>query len=221
MDEIRLSSDFLQVKTEYANAYGGNQAWSSKKYVQGYGCGVVACANLLLHTVDRPKGTMNVEEYTRYAKRLRHRYLPVIPKFGMNGVFMAWGMNLRFLFNRIPMHARWGCRKKNIFMHIERMLSEDIPVVLAAGPNWPNLWGKHKLKFYAGEPGKFYESTSINSHYVTVTAMNDEYLTISSWGKKYYVNKNEYMEYIKKHSNAVFSSILVVKYKGKKRTADK
>ncbi|MCQ2520300.1 MAG: hypothetical protein MJ107_07210, partial [Lachnospiraceae bacterium] len=185
-----------------------------KKYVRGYGCGVVACANVLLHTAERPDKNLSVEEYTNYARKLRHRYLPVIPKFGMNGVFMAIGFDLCLRLRHTGMRAHWGCLKKNIFSHIERMLSEDIPVVLSIGPNWPNLWGNHRLKMYFRTSDGYREATTTRAHYVTVTAMDEVYMEVSSWGKKYYVNKNEYLEYIKKHSNALFSSILVVRKKG-------
>ena len=150
-------------------------------------------------------------EYIDYTKHLRHFYLPIIPKFGMNGLFMALGMNVYFLRKRLPFRARWGCLSKNIFKHIEEMLVADIPVVLAAGPNWPNLFGKHRLNMYEFLGGQYVVTASMRAHYVTVTAMDDEYMTISSWGKKFSIKRDEFMEYAGKHSNFLFSSILVIK----------
>ena len=99
------------------------------------------------------------------------------------------------------------------------MLKDDIPVVLSAGPNWPNLFGKNALDMYEKSENGYVKTDAMRAHYVTVTAMDDTYLTVSSWGKKYYVKRAEFIEYAKKHSNFIFSSIMVVrplkkKYKG-------
>ena len=62
-------------------------------------------------------------------------------------------------------------------------------------------------------------------HYVTVTGV-EEYSTsdgtkimleISSWGRKYYVNYDEYLEYVRKNDNFYFSNILYIKKKIKKK----
>ena len=206
-----LKRSFPIVKDDERSFYGGTQEWSRKKYVRGYGCGTVACANVLKHTVDRKGPEVSKGEYIDYTKHLRHFYLPIIPKFGMNGLFMALGMNVYFLRKRLPFRARCGCLSKNIFKHIEEMLDADIPVVLAAGPNWPNLFGKHRLNMYEFLGGQYVVTASMRAHYVTVTAMDDEYMTISSWGKKFYIKRDEFMEYAGKHSNFLFSSILVIK----------
>ena len=206
-----LKREFPRVTDGTNSYYGGDQAWSDKKYVRGYGCGVAACANVLLHTVERKGPETTKADYIRFARHLRHFYLPVIPKFGMNGLFMSLGLNLYFLCKRMPFYSLWGCRFKNIDKITGEMLEKDIPVVIAAGPNWPNLWGKHAVNLYTLTDGKYTVSTGTRAHYMTVTAMDDEYYTVSSWGRKYYINKNEFREYVKKHSNALFSSILVIR----------
>ena len=43
------------------------------------------------------------------------------------------------------------------------------------------------------------------------TGIDDDYLTIASWGRKLYINKNEFMMYVGKYSNFLFSNILVTK----------
>lgn len=209
--EYKLKKDFLRVVEGQNSFYGGAQEWSQRKNVKGYGCGVVACANVLLHWLDSPKGEISKEQYIKYAKALRCKFLPVIPRFGINGILMALGMNVCLLFKRAGAFAYWGCFRWNIFKHIERMLSEDIPVVLAAGPNWPNLFGNHRLNMYMKSGEEYRISGSMRAHYVTVTAMDEEWMTVSSWGRKYYINRNEYTEYVKKYSNYLFSSILVIK----------
>ena len=42
---------------------------------------------------------------------------------------------------------------------------------------------------------------------------NKTMLEISSWGKKYYVNYNDYLDYVKKNDNFYFSNILYIKKK--------
>ena len=219
MTEIRLKREFPAVKGDGKRYFGGAQAWSTHKYVRGYGCGVIACANVLLHTVDRMGSELDKDDYIKYARKLRRMFLPVIPKFGMNGIFMTLGVDLFFLFHRSPFIAYWGCLPCNIFKNIEKMLKDDIPVVLSAGPNWPNLFGKNTLDMYEKNENGYVKTDAMRAHYVTVTAMDDTYLTVSSWGKKYYVKRAEFIEYAKKHSNFIFSSIMVVrplkkKYKG-------
>lgn len=215
-DRVSLNRKFPKVTDGDREYFGGDQNWSTKKYVKGYGCGVVACSNLLLHSVERKGEVLSREDYVRFGKRMRHLYLPVIPKFGMNGLFMALGMNVYFFVKRLPMRCYWGCLRKNIFEHIERMLREDFPPVLAIGPNFPNLWGKKTLTLYTLRGDNYVPAAYTKAHYVSVTAMDDEYLEVSSWGKKYYINRNEYLEYAKKCSNFLFTSILVVKKKKRK-----
>ena len=95
------------------------------------------------------------------------------------------------------------------------MLEEQIPVVLAIGPNFPILWGNHRLTLYEKDGGIFRPKTTTRAHYVTITEMDEEWLTVSSWGKKYYVKKLEYEAYVRKHSNYLFSNILVILHQGR------
>jgi hypothetical protein len=44
-------------------------------------------------------------------------------------------------------------------------------------------------------------------------SQNKIMLEISSWGKKYYVNYNDYRDYVKKNDNYYFSNILYIKKK--------
>ena len=209
--EISLHRKFPEIKDNEKLFYGGAQEWSSHGYVRGYGCGVIACANVLLHTVDRREAMPSKDEYIKYSRHLRHFYLPVIPKFGMNGIFMALGVELYFLRHRLPFYTYWGCLRKNIFKHMERMLKDDIPVVLSAGPNWPNLWGQKTLNMYEKEGDRYVRPVGMRAHYVTATALDDEYITVSSWGRKYYIKRSDFMDYARRHSNFLFSSIMVIK----------
>jgi len=124
--------------------------------------------------------------------------------------------------------------------HIEEMLSGDIPVILSIGPNTPLLWKNDGIGFYVREsvdnqtnnaddkillpaPDLYCYHTvknKIHSHYVTVTGIyrNVEknspgekiLLRISSWGKKYYINYDEYRDYIDKSGGTFTSSMVYI-----------
>jgi hypothetical protein len=124
--------------------------------------------------------------------------------------------------------------------HIEEMLSGDIPVILSIGPNTPLLWKNDGISFYVREsvdnqtnnaddkillpaPDLYCYHTvknKIHSHYVTVTGIyrNVEknspgekiLLRISSWGKKYYINYDEYRDYIDKSGGTFTSSMVYI-----------
>lgn len=124
--------------------------------------------------------------------------------------------------------------------YIEEMLFYDIPVIISIGPNTPKLWGKKGISFFLREvlneiddnTKKDYSlinpilykfnsvRNNINSHYVTVTGIyrmiksNSKeiiMLRISSWGKLYYVDYNQYREYIDTIGGTFTSSLLYIK----------
>ena len=92
------------------------------------------------------------------------------------------------------------------------MLSADLPVILAVGPNFPAVWMKERLRFFVkSKNGVFRPGTATKSHYVTVTGMDEDWLRISSWGSEYYISRREYEDYVHRHSNPLFSNILYIK----------
>ena len=96
--------------------------------------------------------------------------------------------------------------------------SNDIPVIISIGPGF---FRKQKVKFYNCEEKdgklKFKPVTQTKDHYVTITGVleteNVTMMEISSWGKKYYVNWEEYKRYVRKYDNYYFSNILYIKKK--------
>lgn len=210
---LTLSKDLINVVGEKGTLYGGRQQNCKQKHMQGYGCGAIGCANVIFYDAHKVSGKLDISEaeYLEKVDYLRKRFLFVIPRFGMNGIFMAIGLNAYYLTHGVNKRAWWGCRHKNVYKHIERMLENDEPVVLSIGPNFPNLiFGKKTVKLYTFSNGKYTHATSTKAHYVTVTGIDDEWMQVSSWGYKYYVNRKEYTEYVKKHSNGLFSSIMLI-----------
>ena len=219
---------FLRIEEQKRRWYGGAQEWCEQKYMKQYGCGVIGCANVLLHIYQHMSDTvqedgagrkhlkwknsfcMDKDSYMEFVEHLRKYYLPVFPVIGMNGIVMMFGMNRYFHKHQLPYKARWGCLPWNIWKRTKLMLEAQIPVVLAIGPNFPILWGNHRLTLYEKDGMLYHPKTTTKAHYVTITEMDGEWLTISSWGKKYYIKKAEYEMYVRKHSNYLFSNILVI-----------
>lgn len=223
---LKLKHPYISVTDADGRSYGGNQMRAEKSAIIKCGCGPVAALDMLLylnafHDITIPffKGLdasaeISNEDYQRLLRRFIKTCLPIIPPIGMNGISLMNGVNLFFLKNKMPYSARWGVAGKSTISVIEAMLNDDIPVIMAIGPNFPKLWGDYKLSMYAGQQGEaLYRAAETNAHFVTVTGIDDELMQVSSWGKKYYIYLNEFKSYVKRHSLSFFSSILYVREK--------
>ena len=128
---------------------------------------------------------------------------------------------------------KWSLSYYDMYAIIEEMLHHDIPVILSIGPNTPNLWGKKGVTFYqqyeaVGDdtsvkpsvpPHYLYKEVmkNVNGHYVTVTGIIRDnsagtvMLRISSWGKQYYINYEQYRDYIENTGGTYTSSVVYIK----------
>ena len=205
--------------------YGGSQRLLAKAYSQKVGCGVICAANILLYLGLYAEGCdrgpfaelagsspLSAADFGLCCDALQRRYMPVTPRFGLTGLQVTWGLNRYFRRYGLPYRCRWQFRRRNFWRNMATMLSQDIPVTLAIGPNFPAFWRKHKLRFYLKRPdGSFRPATATKAHFVTVTALDGEWLRISSWGREYYINRPEYEDYIKHHSAYLVSNIGVIR----------
>lgn len=209
----RLKNPFIRVLEENRYYYGGNQHWCKSRNLSKYGCGVVSVANVVLYNKAIANGSLRIKKanYVKLIRKLSRWYIRPLPKFGVNGWYLAFGFNLYSLLHKQKMIGFWGCSSKKIWARANKMLGENIPVILAIGPN--NIWKikKKNLNLYEKRDGKYVKVDSCRGHFVTITAIDKTYLTVSSWGRKLYINKNEFVEYVNKNSNWLFSNILVVK----------
>lgn len=208
--EIELQHSYIAVKTPYGLSYGGNQGWSDGN-LKRCGCGVVAALDLMLylcrwHDVpEAPKlkaliasDPISLEDYKHALRYMTANYLPTIPRFGINGIMLAAGVNLFFLKNKLPYRAYWGLTGLQFPQAAETMLAADIPVLLSVGQNFPKVWGKEKLTFYRQRPdGSFIPATRTKAHMVTVTGMDADWLRLSSWGVCYFIRRTEYRAYVR------------------------
>lgn len=195
----------VTVKTPDGEAYGGNQHWCDTEVMKLRGCGAVAAANVILTL--QGKLCVEKEEYQQLVRELSRRYLWVIPKIGLDGFSLQFGMNRYFRRMHMPYRTRWGCRRKILWEEVRRMLDEGIPVIIAVGPNFPFFWKAEKVRLYSRGRAVL----RVHDHYMTVTGMNEEWITVSSWGKCYEIYKAEFEEYQRKYSNGLLTSVLKVR----------
>lgn len=220
---MKLKHPYPSIKKDEVISYGGSQTWFASEVVKKCGCGRIAGQDLLLHLgryhrgcqtpplrkLHFQDGKITWESYEAYSLKAG-KWFPVLPYFGMPGWLLPVGLNLYCWRYHLPYRARWGVLPGNLFYKIEEMLGQDIPVILAVGQNSPFFWGKKKLTFYQKKNGRYVEAMKVKAHYVTVTGVDEKWLIISSWGKQYYIQKEEYTTYVKKYSSYLFSNICYI-----------
>lgn len=225
MEEKNLRHPFPGIRRGNADSYGGNQDWLTPNWVRRCACGVVSCTDLLLYLSrnragcraglfqNAPQsGAVELADYDGWATCLRRRYIPLVPCFGVNALVLTLGLNRYFRKNRIPLRARWQISGKSLWQSLEATLSWDIPAILSIGPNFPALWGKHRVTLYRKtEDGGYRSASRVKAHFVTVTGMDEKWLRVSSWGKEYYILREEYFRYAKTHSTFLLSNLAYIK----------
>jgi len=200
-----LKRPYPCVRTEGGVSYGGNQNWFPDENFRRCGCGVVACADTLLYLRDRRELTR--EEYFAYIASLR-RYFPLIPRRGIDGVRLALGMNVCLRRFALPLRARWSVSGGRFWGRLERMLADDLPAVIAIGPNFPKLWGKERLMLYRRTAeGEYHASEQTRAHFLTATGLDGEWMRVSSWGRELYIRRAEYDRYMRTQG-ALFTNVL-------------
>lgn len=227
---LTLKHPYVAVEKDGIISYGGSQTMSESKVMRRCGCGVVGGIDLLIYLAkyhdecrceDFPDELLwdiiREEAYDRCSRMISRKYMPVVPPFGMNGLTLVLGLNLLFRRYGMPMSARWGVKRSELWQSIETMLAQDIPVILSIGPNFPRVWQKNKTTLYVRQLDDHpHRAASTHSHFLTVTGIDEEWLRISSWGRKFYISRNEYEEYVSRYSNGVLSSIVYIENKAAK-----
>lgn len=238
---INVNGSFGGNQGWFVGSDESKNTWKERA-IKGYGCGLVGAADVLMYILGstfvfgQKKGNVTShdteikkEDYMGYLSRLEKRYFHIFPKLGLSGILLSLGLNLYFLFHGreikkdtgCTFRARWAVRPSRLLDRIKEMLENDIPVIISIGPGF---FRKQKVKFYNCEEKdgklKFKPVTQTKDHYVTITGILETdkltMLEISSWGKKYYVNWEEYKKYVKKCDNYYFSNILYIKKLRKK-----
>lgn len=223
---IGLKHAYPSVDWMPSGSFGGSQSRSARWRIRRCGCGAIAMTDLLLY-VTRHRGwqapkrvaeaaacsIVPADLYDRCCCALQRTYLPMLPPFGINGLVLAWGINAYCRLHRLPLRFRWNMKKSSLWQTIRQSLEHDLPVVVAIGPNLPAFWRQKKLTLYQKRGEAYCPATAVCGHYVTVTAMDDTWLEISSWGRKYYICREEYIRYGEKYSLFFAHNILAVRQK--------
>lgn len=229
---------FIRVQAETGVSYGGDQNWfraKGKKKLADYGCGMVSVSDVILHMVKHRKFTVrekykqlhkvrqqviiNKEDYLNYLESMSRKFFPVFAwAKGTWGPALAVGFNIFAMLNRISYRAKWGVPRARMKASIEEMVGNDIPVMFSVGANFPLLWKKDGVMLYVhGRNGEFHKHGSTGRHYMTITGYfeddSGQWLKVSSWGREFYIQWNEYEEFVKKKSCMVFSNILYIYHK--------
>ena len=209
-----LQREYVRIERDGKLSYGGNQMWAEDKTLQMCGCGLVAVLDTLLYLSGKQEKPISLEEYNRQLKKLYRVYFPLIWPFGVNGLMMAAGMNLLLRKYKLPYRAFWAVSGRKFWDRLEELLKQDLPVIFSVGPNFPAVWSRHRLPLYARRAdGSYYQANSAKAHYITATGFDEEWLRVSSWGREYYIRRQEYDEYIRKHSAYFVSNLLVLREK--------
>lgn len=234
-ENIRLRGDYIRIRRKKNGelTYGGDQGFfqgdESKKQdkrKQTSGCGVVALSDVLLYLAGR-REAFRAAESIRYAGRIldeeeyKEYYNSIYGLLGGirsgNGIS---GWNLKMKFNKLSrknnwkLQALWGLSGEKIHVRMEEMLKRDIPVILCIPMMLLRKDKNDRLKLYGGKAIQ-----SVNAHYVVVTGIfrkpdGECYLEVSSWGKKYYINRNEYDTFIHTHfMGTILGNILYIRQK--------
>jgi hypothetical protein len=181
---------------------------------------------------------INYCNYDAYVRRINDDYTKTRRIIAVLGPRVASAINEYSKTYGLGYHAswKWSLTYYDMYEIMEEMLHKDIPVILSIGPNTPNLWGKKGVPFYERKEIDYQDDSdqsaevlkpyyykevkkAVNGHYVTVTGIIKDNVTgrimlrISSWGKQYYINYEEYREYIDTNSGTFTSSIVYVKRK--------
>ena len=243
-----LKYDLFTVEDGAMRYYGGSQNIYATPREKSCGCGIAGAADIILYieAVNSEK-TENYRSlsfskaiFLAKSEELRKKYIPIIPGRGVNSFLLAMGMNKYFRKHRMKYRASWKWTASKKWEIVERMLKDDIPVIISIGNNFPAVWGKHELNLYVAdeqirtrhndgsisrhtsgdaeavlkEERTYRKQASVCGHFVVITAIEGNCLTVSSWGRRYYISIDEFDRYVKKHSTHIYSNILEIKRLG-------
>ena len=228
-----LSQDLFTIVDGNMKYYGGSQNLYSTQKEKSCGCGISGAADVVMYiealktpgstdpeTGRHPGIVYDKATFLSKSMELRKKYIPIIPGRGVNSFLLAWGLNRYFRKQKMGYRSRWKWTRFKKWQIVERMLKDDIPVILAIGNNFPLLWGKKELSLYVkdeaestAEEAVYKKQQNVCGHFVVVTAIEGNCLMVSSWGKRFYISIDEYDQYVKKHSINVYSNILEIKKK--------
>ncbi len=221
MERISLKGKYISIAERNGRkSFGGSQEWypgSVRQNVKGQGCGLIAAVDCALYIsgVD----SLNIEEYNSFVEQFLNerrlagfclrefqirKYDNLIFSLGILPIQISKYLNKRMRILGSQKRFRWNGihGHKDMYDKIKNMISADIPVI------WALYSPGRRIKMYTGREsdGTFIDrQIYINNHYVTITGVLENkaekscharMLEVSSWGKKYYIDFDEYLAYV-------------------------
>ena len=223
--EIQLTHAYPGVLFPGGSSYGGSQKWLESAVMQRCGCGVVAVLDLvrylhLYHPAMKTPFFTGVQDMTALPKtvydlctqRMRRSFVPILYPVGTTGISLAAGLNRYFKRYGLPLRAKWGVRREKLWPEIESMLRQDIPVILSVGNRFPRFWKKEGVSLHCRQQDEMKRAAQAHAHFVVVTGMDDTWLHVSSWGKEYYLSKEEFLRYRSEDSMPLLCNMVYIRY---------
>ena len=204
-----LKRRYPAIRTGASLSCGGSQSWFPDENFQRCGCGVVACADALLYLTGRSELTR--EEYFAHVAALR-RYFPLIPRRGIDGVRLAVGFNLCAKRCGVDVRAGWSASGTKFWGRLETQLENDLPAIISIGPNFPRVWGSERLPLYRKTEDGIAETGRTKGHFLTVLALDDDWMEVSSWGRRLYLERRAYADYMRRQG-ALLTNLLFLERK--------
>lgn len=214
--------------------------YNDSKYndkIKRLGCGLVSVADILLYlsmsnskysTEETNKVTdtddsryIEYKAYMKYLLDMERKYFHIKEHLGLLGTKAAAGIEKYSAKYHLGLKASWCMSKREILPRIKEMLSNDIPVMLSGDTIYKKgvmlyVWDVGEQSYVRPPDGI---KNNFRSHYVTVTGLviddekHETWLEVSSWGKRYFIDYDQYMDFIDKKSLPLFSNILYISKK--------
>ena len=223
-----LKGQYIQIVDEQGKIIGNgaNQEWfsdSSWCNVKGQGCGIIESLDACYHIsgdnrIDREEYAKRIESFLKcipLSKLYMHKF------FGKYSVGITPWQICRYINHCLK--GKYKARYNGLYGHekmldkMEEMLENDIPVIWSLY----RMGKKIRLYTYNSVKGEYVAAAYTNSHYVNaISVIHDAcdvhktMIKISSWGKLYYIDYDEYLEYVgDSFLSSVCSNIILIKKK--------
>ena len=232
---LSLKHPYISVKNDGTASFGGSQMWFGKQKserkgldafkqanrIRCYGCGLISAVDIFNYVKASSEGrdaeVMSREDYMKNLREYDEGLFHTLYYMGIPGTKLARKLNKLFKKHGLKYKADWGVPVYELVAKLEEMITNDIPATISIGPAFLK---KDRLPLYKKKEKEngsleFYRDDDTKDHYVTVTGMvigeKNRMIEISSWGRKYYIDLDEYISFVDRNDNTLFSNIVYIK----------
>ena len=112
----------------------------------------------------------------------------------------------------MDVRAGWSASGAKFWGRLETQLENDLPAIISIGPNFPRVWGSERLPLYRKTEDGFAEAERTKGHFLTVLALDDDWMEVSSWGRRLYLERRAYADYMRRQG-ALLTNLLFLERK--------